>query len=171
MFHCQRRSLDLSVEACIIDFQRVQRRGTFPWRSDWHCRHCSEGAEHAHCTIEEIKALVVEPVLKMCTRCHRPADRLIKNRLCRSCDARDRELLKGRNGKGSFPRLLAARLNLHPVALWVRTGARLEKTIIDRASGLLEAIMTLARREGGPLELSRGVESIHTRQLSFWGGC
>lgn len=174
LFHCQRRSLELSAQSCAADFQRVARRGTYPWRSDWHCRGCEQGARHAGHDVAAVRAgNVVAGARLICARCHRPADRFVHNRLCRSCDARDRELARGRNGKGAFPRELTERWKLHPVALWlVGRGPML----IRRSSSLLEAILTavrtLARTPLPTLQVARPCPAYPAvRQLSFWGGC
>lgn len=176
MFHCERRSLDLSVESCVNDFYRVERRGTYPWRSDWHCKGCEQGSLHAGRAVVTVQAAtadsdVVMAARHICARCHRASERFIGNRLCRSCDARDRELLKGRNGKGVFPRLLAARLNLHPVSVRFVENNSVKQEVVERSSGMLEAIITVVRREKKNLEFSRAIPVEGIRQLSFWGGC
>ncbi len=168
MYHCTKRNLWLPVESCKADFLRVERRGTHPWRSDWHCRHCEIGAVHAGRDVAAVRdAEVVAEARRICARCHREDTRFIKNRLCRSCDARDRELARGRNGKGAFPRLLAARLRLHEVVLFVVGRGRV---VVERSSALLEAILSEVRR-GAALRFARPVPDYPVRQLSFWGGC
>lgn len=170
MFHCERRSLDLSVQSCAADFQRVEKRGALPWRSDWHCQNCEMGAVHAGRDVAVVQvARVVVETRSICARCHRPDERFIGNRLCRSCDARDRELVRGRNGKGTFPSVLAARWHLHSVVLWiVGIGGR----VVNRASDALEAILTTVRKEKQVLQFARTVPGYPPiRQLTFWGGC
>lgn len=169
MFHCERRALDLSVQSCIADFQRVERRGAMPWRSDWHCKGCEIGAVHAGRDVAVVQtANILAGARSICARCHRPDERFIGNRLCRSCDARDRELLRGRNGKGAFPAVLAARWHLHPVVLWiVGVGVR----VIQRASDALEAMLTTVRQEKQALQFARSVPVYPVRQLTLWGGC
>ena len=170
MFHCERRSLDLSVQSCAADFQRVEKRGALPWRSDWHCQNCEMGATHAGRDVVVVQAATALAGARLiCARCHRPDERFIGNRLCRSCDARDRELARGRNGKGTFPSVLAARWHLHSVVLWiVGIGGR----VVNRASDALEAILTTVRKEKQVLQFARTVPGYPPiRQLTFWGGC
>ena len=169
LFHCQRRSLHLTAHSCAADFLRVEKRGTYPWRSDWHCRHCERGAVHAGRDVQAVQtATVMSGARSICARCHRPADRFVHNRLCRSCDVRDRELARGRNGKGAFPRELAERWKLHPVSLWL-VGAG--PWSIQRASSLLEAILTAIRSMARPVVARPCPAYPAVRQLSFWGGC
>ena len=174
MFECSRRSLLLSESSCAADFSRVEQRGTQAWRSDWHCKNCAQGAIHAGRSVALVQTQVVaHSARQICVRCHRPADRFIGNRLCRSCDARDRELVKGRNSKGQFPTVLAARWHLHPVAL--RFIGALEAgwqwlSPVQRVSDLIEAVLTMVRREKRALRFSRPVPPV-PMQLSFWGSC
>jgi hypothetical protein len=167
---CVKRALDLSVQSCIADFSRVEKHGTVAWHSNWHCKGCELGAVNAGRDVAVLRVVeVVASARQVCARCHRPDERFIGNRLCRSCDARDRELARGRNGKGSFPRLLAARLQLHDVALFV---VGVGQQVVNRATGALEAIITLVRRERQALRFARSVPVYRQMlQLSFWGGC
>lgn len=166
---CEKRALELSMESCAADFQRIEKRGAYPWRSDWHCKGCELGAVNAGRDVAVLQVnQVVAAARQVCARCHRADERFIGNRLCRSCDARDRELARGRNSKGAFPSVLAARLNLHSVTLFVIGAGR---QVISRATGVLEAIITLVRREKRALHFARPVPGYPVRQLSFWGGC
>lgn len=172
MFHCGRRSLDLSVQSCAADFQRVEKRGALPWRSDWHCKGCEVGATHAGRDVVVMQATrVLAGARFICARCHRQDERFIGNRLCRSCDARDRELARGRNGKGTFPRLLDERWHLHPVALrLIQAGETKFWRMVDRASDVLDAIITLVRREQAMTFSRMPVAQYWPVQMSFWGG-
>ena len=176
MFHCEKRSLDLSVHSCIADFNRVDTRGTHSWRSDWHCRGCEIGAANAGRDVEELRtAAIVAQARQICARCHRARDRFIGNRLCRSCHARDRELARGRNSKGTFPRELAQRWRLHPVALRiVRAKGHSFYWTIERASDLMDALITVIRQKQVTI-FARMPTAQYGRnrptQLSFWGGC
>lgn len=169
MFHCEKRALDLSVQSCIADFNRVERRGAMPWRSDWHCKNCELGAVHVGRDVVAVQeATIMAGVQQVCARCHRPDERFIGGKLCRSCDARDRELARGRNAKGAFPAVLAARWHLHTVKLWiVGVGER----VIDRASDMLEAILTTLRKEKQALRFARTAPVYQLRQLTLFGGC
>ncbi len=165
---CEKRALDLSAQSCAADFRRIELCGALPWRSDWHCKGCEQGAAAVGHDVEALRtAAVIAGARQVCARCHRPDDRFIGNRLCRSCDARDRELVRGRNGKGAFPAVLAARLNLHDVVLWV-VGIGMQ--VAHRATGVLEAIIIQVRREKKALHFARAIP-LAPLQLSFWGGC
>ena len=131
------------------------------------------GARHAGHDIGVARqmAAIVE-ARRVCARCHRFDERFIGNRLCRSCDARDRELIRGRNSKGAFPRFIAERWHLHPVALRLVQASVVAKfwDVVDRASDVLDAIITLVRRKQAMMFSRMPVAQYWPAQMSFWGG-
>ncbi|KFG67127.1 hypothetical protein JH26_23815 [Microvirga sp. BSC39] len=83
--------------------------------------------------------------MKICGRCHRSATRLIRKHLCFSCFNREREVIKGRNAKGTKPLKLTA-LDARSV-----TFQRVDRTVhtrsIDRTLGTTEVIKAVLHGE------------------------
>jgi hypothetical protein len=73
------------------------------------CRSCSLGAIHSG---ESPGELLDTSRKRTCIRCQRGAGRLLAGCLCLSCFNRAREVLTGRNAKGTAPRAWASRLHV-----------------------------------------------------------
>lgn len=88
---------------------------------------------------------------RVCPRCTRPASRLINGQHCVSCYNRQREVLIGRNRKGTAPKKLLGML--HPEVLAVAGQAGTEATVHLAASvaSRVEAMLMLARKATGPI--------------------
>lgn len=171
VIECAPRSLTCSVEACVQDWRRAQARKPFPWESRWHCRTCAEGAVRAGQPVAQaVEVGQLDGVLHTCARCHRRTDRIVR-RFCLSCYNRERELQTGRNGKGSPPVMLQARL---PARIWrlrfrdAHGGWQWQRPV-DRAVDALEAMFALMRQERALLTFARAVPD-GTRQQTLWGG-
>lgn len=173
---CHRRALACSVAACVQDWRRAQARKPFPWESRWHCRGCVEGAARAGVSAAQAVAVrQIDSVLHTCTRCHRQAERLIRQRFCLSCYNRELELQKGRNGKGTSPVVLQARYPLHIWRLRFRpaslSGDWQWQRPVERAVDTLEAMLTLIHQERTLLTFARSIPDFSSsRQLGLWGG-
>ena len=100
LFECKARQARLTKRGCQGQWEKAQADKPEPWQSLWHCRSCPVGAQHAG---------VVQPVhqdealAKLCPRCGRLTERMIKGRLCISCYNREREVVRGKNCKGNAP--------------------------------------------------------------------
>jgi hypothetical protein len=70
------------------------------------CNGCHIGAQHAG-----QKPKPPKPMRLPCIRCGSTEMRLISNTLCVSCFNRTREVVKGRNAKGRFPRNSGSKLH------------------------------------------------------------
>ncbi len=169
---CVSRQLSCRAEACVADWQKAQRIKPAPWESRWHCRGCTDGAARAGVSAERaLQAQQLDRLLHYCVRCHSPAERIVKG-FCLSCYNRERELITGKNRKGTFPVLLHAR---YPVRAWqlrfrnatVPSGSW--QWPAHRAADALEAMLTLIRQQRTLLLFARPVGS-GPRQLSLWGG-
>lgn len=99
-FDCERLRARLCTGTCAAMWREANGRG----EGRETCRRCPLGANHAGeadaSTSEFAGALI-------CSRCHRPASRLIGGMHCVSCKNREYEFLKGRNAKGTTPVKLA----------------------------------------------------------------
>ncbi len=113
------------------------------------CLGCEVGA--AHCG-GPANATRPGPVL-VCARCRRGADqftnsigrvRMVRGgTICVSCFNREREVLAGRNAKGTKPKLA-----LHAVTVALVEGGHLEVARIPVAKDRLEGALTVMRRGG-----------------------
>ncbi|WP_431860191.1 hypothetical protein [Azospirillum sp.] len=88
----------------------------------------------------------------ICPRCTREASRLIKGRLCVSCYNREREVERGRNAKGTTPRLGA---RLHREVLAVNDGTAVRVEVFEHVTSRVEALITVAKRATGAVVFSR----------------
>lgn len=145
-FRCDRYGL-MSVQACGRSYTAApaaSREGRL-----FGCIGCDVGAAHtggAHVSNDHHKPLV-------CTRCRKAANefknsvgrvRMVRGgTICVSCFNREREVLAGRNAKGTKPRL---RLQAVTVAL-IEDG-RMEVQRLPVAKDRLEAALTVMRRRG-----------------------
>lgn len=96
-FACSRMRATLSTTACSTMWRQANdlNDGTHA-----ACRLCPLGAVHAGevaASMSPLKGTLT------CARCHRPAARLIGAMHCVSCYNRQREVIRGRNGKGTAP--------------------------------------------------------------------
>lgn len=96
-FRCDRYSATLSTEACAGMWRKANDEGS---EAQFKCRVCPLGAVHAGETAASMSPLRGTTV---CGRCHRMASRLIGKHLCVSCWNRQREIIIGRNAKGTAP--------------------------------------------------------------------
>lgn len=94
-FNCGPYKSLLSVSACSRNWKAA--RGTTEDCNRILCRACSIGAMHSG----ELPVLLTARTL--CARCGRSDQRLIRGSICVSCYNRERELIAGKNAKGSFP--------------------------------------------------------------------
>ena len=101
-FRCERMRATLSTESCSAAWRRADELND-GLRSA--CRLCPIGAVHAGevaASMSPLKGTLT------CARCHRTAGRLIGAMICVSCYNRQREVLIGKNAKGTAPVKLCA---------------------------------------------------------------
>lgn len=96
-FRCERMRATLTTDACCSMWQHESATND---GKHSQCRLCPLGAEHAGETDAAITPL---KGTLTCGRCHRGASRLIGGHVCPSCYNREREVLVGRNAKGTAP--------------------------------------------------------------------
>lgn len=96
-FLCRKTSCTLTVTGCAGQYRRAKAAAQ---SFITPCRDCPIGAAHAG-----------EPPPRQrpntCVRCGRKTPRLVNRVLCKSCDCRQREVLKGRDARGRPPRAVS----------------------------------------------------------------
>jgi hypothetical protein len=138
-FNCDKLSLSLTPETCAGRHVEAQAKERF-----FSCRDCKIGAHHAGRRAPVISLLGS----KLCSRCRRPAGRLVEGRLCVSCMNRQYEAQRGRNAKGGIPKKLSVSM-LMPIHVQAnRDGSRPVIELIPRSTGFVESVMSAGRRVG-----------------------
>jgi len=97
VFDCAALKATLSPKSCAERWAKAE-----PGSS---CHGCAIGAQHAGQT-----PAPPPPVRQPCVRCGSTAHRLIGRAICICCFNRQREVIRGRNAKGSFPISVGRRL-------------------------------------------------------------
>ena len=100
LFECKARQARLTKRGCQGQWEKAQADKPEPWQSLWHCRSCPVGAANAGLVQPKHAD---EALSKLCPRCGRLTERMIKGRLCISCYNRAREVVRGKNCKGNAP--------------------------------------------------------------------
>lgn len=101
-FRCERMRATLSTASCSEMWRRANDQND---GSNAGCKLCPLGAVHAGevaASMSPLKGTLT------CSRCHRPAERLIRRMHCVSCYNRAREFVIGYNAKGTAPVKLRA---------------------------------------------------------------
>lgn len=99
MFRCDKLHGTMQVTACGERWKVANSDDADGVHSG--CKNCPIGARHAG--VGEINQSPLRGAL-VCARCHRGTTRLIHRHLCVSCYNRQRELIHGRNARGSVPK-------------------------------------------------------------------
>lgn len=98
-FRCETHRMVLSEAACSANYRRAGENAKTE-RAVRLCLGCPIGAGHA-----VVLASPTPPDKSMvCCRCHGLSTRLIRGEICVSCYNREREVKKGRNGRGTAPK-------------------------------------------------------------------
>lgn len=112
-----------------------------PWEGRFACVACPIGAANSGAQVSPVAASVAI-LQKICPRCLRQADRIINGKHCVSCYNRQAEAEKGRNAKGSRPRL-CAQLREYEVA--ITRGDEIVIVHFARVTSAREIIVRFAR--------------------------
>lgn len=147
-FRCEKLSATLSPQGCAANYRSSLKRGDAERLH--HCRNCPIGALH---TGEEPVRLSPYYGGNLCSRCHRPASRIIHGRICVSCQNREYEIIRGRNAKGMPPVKLAP---LHPRRLKVAIGGRVVERKLERSVDMVELMLSILRNERGEIRFGFG---------------
>ena len=151
MFACPRLSaLQLTRGGCARRWEAAQERRPAPWDSLHPCLTCPTGAAHAGRPGEGCFA-PAETLQGICTRCARSTSRglsgrMVNDRFCISCYNRDLEVKKGRNAKGTRPRLV-----LRDMVLSVEDRGVVRQARHHQVLSASEAMLAEAKRARGPL--------------------
>lgn len=149
MFRCERLSADLVSESCAQMWRQANGQDA-PERLH-RCRSCPIGAMHAGAG--DVAMNPLRGMQGLCVRCGRTDLRIIGRLVCVSCKNREYEAKKGRNAKGSAPRM-------HP-GVWglaQRYQVDGEARVIRReAVGREELQVQLLRDEGKRVVFGMGV--------------
>ena len=150
LFTCERQKTRLTVAGCRRMWESAHdpERTPHPWESRAACVACPVGAglagQRVNPVAEEVRLLAT-----VCPRCFRQSDRIINGRWCVSCYNRHGEALRGRNAKGSTPRLSA---RLHDLEVAVSAaGSGVEIRTGHYVTGAAEIIVAAARHAESPL--------------------
>lgn len=151
LMRCDRQQVTLSTTACSRMWRSAADPTNLPrpWESRRHCLGCRIGAENAGVSGDAAGFIAAKAALaSTCARCGASGRRIIGARdLCISCYNRQREAERGRNAKGSRPRL-CDKLFIPRVAV-DRDGA---VRIVEGAPSvsLAEFMIRVARRAEAP---------------------
>ena len=143
LFQCTARACRLTRKGCASIWTRAQEKRPEPWEGSWHCRDCSIGAANAGKAPEP---QVDDALERLCPRCGRLTDRMIKGRLCISCYNREGEVRRGRNRKGHYPVRVADSIRTI-IAIFTVNGVE-DIREFESVTSVNEVYMTLLREFG-----------------------
>jgi hypothetical protein len=101
-FRCEAYRATLSTAACARRWKEAQATAGHEAYRFNACRACAIGAAHAGESLVRYSALYGSSI---CSRCGRGSTRLVWGEVCPSDANRQYEWIKGRNAKGSKPRM------------------------------------------------------------------
>ncbi len=107
MFDCTRLRASLSPSSCADNWTN---------RKCLACADCPTGAIHSGRAVQAPPPFYIAPA-KVCVRCGESSIRIISQAYCPSCWNRTREVQKGVNRKGDYPRVIAETLHIAHVLL------------------------------------------------------
>lgn len=144
-FRCEPNRATISVMSCSGMWKQANAKGKRhdPCDRLHHCQRCEIGAAHSGEEVIKTSALFGA---RMCSRCHRPSSRLIHGEQCPSCYNRERELVIGKNGKGTKP---VKHPPLEARRLLVACNGRVTVKLFQRTIDTTEAIVSVLRHVQG----------------------
>lgn len=138
-FVCTRRDhLRVTRHGCAGLFIKANgRKAPHSWEGMAACRGCPLGARHAGRKAAPPKD---HPLVgAVCVRCLRQSAHLVWKKLCPSCDARQGEVRRGKNAKGTRPRMWAAKLA--PRTVMVQSGDNVIRQHFSPVASWTEAML------------------------------
>lgn len=158
VFRCERRQMTLTDAGCNRLFLSANKlRAPDPWEGRAACRNCSLGSQKLTGHKPDPFLSVLLDLKNICSRCGNESDRMVWGIYCASCDARQREAIRGRNSKGSMPALAS---RLHPIRL-AGTIAGVSRIIYKAAViSIPEVMIQVGKTAAGP--------STFGRRRVFW---
>jgi hypothetical protein len=158
-FRCDRQRATLSTEACAEMWRQANHENI---ESRLGCRCCPLGAEHAGERLASMSALKGTPT---CARCHRGAERLIHGMHCVSCYNRQREVIRGKNAKGTAPTRIAP---LQPRRIWFLAGRVLTTLASPLTMDTTELVVAALRDSQDRVRFAFKAQAPRAAQLSLW---
>lgn len=143
VFQCTRKQMTLTVSGCTRLHEAANKpRAPDPWLGMVACRGCPTGAMHRTGKMPNPMETISAAMRMLCPRCGRISDRMIWGRLCASCDARHAEALRGRNSKGSVPKLTHL---LHPEHVALGSGDQVKLVHRQSVTSLGEVMIGMVK--------------------------
>ena len=105
------------------------------------CKSCQVGAKHAKACSNSTSCLLGK---LFCSRCQKGANRLIRGSICASCYNREREVLIGKNSKGTEP-IFCKPVGSAYVSCAIDAGETTQVRKIDRVTSLMEVYLSILR--------------------------
>jgi hypothetical protein len=162
-FRCTPYRASLSTSACAGRWRAARdAKGAQADRFE-KCRGCPIGAAHAGEAVITYSAYYDTSI---CPRCGIGGSRMIRGELCVSCYNRQRELLVGKNAKGTAP-VKAARLQPHRIRVAV-DGATVSDHVRPLAADTDEVMVSILRRTPGHVMFGFFGQSPLRRQLRLF---
>ncbi len=159
-FRCAALKATLSTDSCTTNWRRAQRLRPDEVTAVHLCRDCPIGAAHAG---ERHVARSALFGLGICPRCRKYAGRIIHGTRCVSCYNRERELVAGRNAKGTKPTMAP----LLPRRVSIVLDGKPVEVVADRAADTPEMMIAVMRVVPGRLIFTRarGGEAISLAEM------
>lgn len=140
-FECPRALGRFAVAHCVRMYSEAHSKRGWSQGVRWTCRNCQTGAEHSQVARTDTSRFYRSA---RCTRCHRPASRLIRGVICLSCYNREREVLIGKNRKGNVPKFCPPIISCQ-LAVVGDVGTEVVK--VERVASRVEAVVTILREK------------------------
>ncbi len=147
MMDCTSKNLRLTRSGCFRLWRGAQEDEPSAWEGRSVCVACMTGARNAGYAPSPV-AQMVRDLQRICSRCLHPAPRLINGRYCISCYNRHREALRGRNARGSRPKICGSLLSVKVAKL---VGGEAISIIEHNVLGASETMLSQARQALSPI--------------------
>jgi hypothetical protein len=147
MLECTGRKMRLTRAGCYRLWLGSKEAEPMPWEGRAACVGCATGARNAGYAPSLVARLVRE-LRHTCSRCRHPTSRLINDRFCISCYNRHAEALRGRNARGSRPKLCEFLLS---VAVARVAGPDVALVVEHKVTSATETMLVAARKALAPV--------------------
>lgn len=161
-FDCSKLSAMLSVGSCADNFRKARVVKNREFSGLIKCVNCPIGAMHAGVElVMEVKAMRSME----CTRCHQESNRIVCGGICTSCHARQKEVERGVNAKGTPPRPVerwwgwdlppGKTVFTHPASASMMSDNGVEEVYLGAVADSLELMLRCSRGSKTPVSFSR----------------
>lgn len=144
-FRCDKMSATITVASCSRMWAQANEKGKKQDPCDrlHHCQLCPIGAKHSG-----VDLVISSPLYgaRICSRCNKPSRRLINDEYCPSCYNRQREVLIGRNGKGTKP---VKHPPLEPRHIVVVNNGKVSERKFKQTTDMTEVFVSVLRHTQG----------------------